>query len=268
MDWPSHEAGRLGLPLGKDMDVASYMEGKRAAEAAERSPIPGVAFTILLITPVLFLFYPVLGLTVNALFLAVLVAAYKLPVPKELTLFIGLILCVAAFFPGYRLEARASRFGAYRLVRTVVRLLGPFAALVTLRASGEGWLFAIVLAIGIHFLMRAFDRLYFPVPAEVRKIEEARQAGLPLGRPLLKRVVYSLLWIIPVVALLNLAIRLIVGAFLDAKRGEIAAFYAQYQPVVYGLDVVVWLALVITGMLPGTSNRRRSLITHSADADA
>jgi hypothetical protein len=151
------------------------------------------------------------------------------------------------------------------MVRTVSRWVAPFGFVVwmgTANGSFEtmgqlvdraspGTLFAgILAAILSHFVFRRADRIYFPVAKEVAKMQELAARGQSLKRGFGKRLVYSLLWIVPVVAASNLTIRLVVGLIMeDADR---IAFYARYSPFVILASLAIWLVLSVAGVLPGT----------------
>ena len=90
----------------------------------------------------------------------------------------------------------------------------------------------------------------FRTSHEVAKMEELAARGESLKRGFGKRVVYGLLWIVPVIAVSNLIIRLVVGSIMeDALR---VAFYAHYGTYVSVATAVFWLVLCIAGILPGT----------------
>ena len=265
----AREAGRLGLPLQPGMDELEYLWGQRDAREREQNGIPGVAFTLLLVAPVIVLFYPVLGLTLWGVFLALLVVGKVMPVPWEYVAMAGFVICVGSFFPGYKLEVRASQFMPYRLVRTAIRLGSPFLTSVIgatdgpeialdqfyLKPVSAGTLvLCAVVGIFVWLLLRWLDGLYFPVETEGRAIG---WVGSLVGLAGFKRAVYSLLWIVPVMFVMHLAIRLIVGA-LAPNPLAIKAFYDQYVMFVLAFDFAVWLVLAVTGVLPGTGRPRRS----------
>ena len=280
----SYEEGRAGRPVTSDTDLREYNRGERDRKeadaaltpAAPKVEVPGVAFTILLIAPMLFLVYPVLGLTLYVVAGAVVAVFYFTPLPDGLEIFGGLILCVMSFFPGYKLEAKASQFKPYRFARSLWRVVSFFVLPVALQlgmslregnrfdpnnATGGALFGGILIAILIYFVCRTLDRLYFPAWAEVEKLAEMQAKGIPQQRHWLKRMFYSLLWIIPVMVVSNLAIRLLVGA-LTAGPEERAEFYQQYEAFVYLVGLIVWLILAVTGILPGTGKNVKSFIDH------
>ena len=287
MDRQSYEDGRTGRAFGPNTDVDAYRIGQRHADAGLYKPgvegggqsqasseplipapkveINGVAFTLLLTSPLLFTVFPVWGLSLYAVGGG---AAWlvSLASPQSATAIIaGLIGWFAAFVFGIRLEQVASQFAIYRMIRTVGRWVTPFLFVIWMRtsngsletmgqlfdrASGGTFFAGILAAILAHFVFRKADRIYFPVAKEVAKMQELAARGESLKRGFGKRVVYSLLWIVPVVALSNLTIRVVVGLIMD--DADRVAFYARYSPFVILTSLAIWLVLSITGLLPGT----------------
>jgi hypothetical protein len=133
MDLTSYEDGKRGTPPGPNTDMDSYMAGKQASEA--KTEVPGVAFTILIMAPLLFLVYPVLGITLLAISLAGLAAVAWAPIPMALKALVGLILCVAAFFPAFKLEQKVSQLAPYRLLRKWFRMFNAFVVTVAMRSG-------------------------------------------------------------------------------------------------------------------------------------
>jgi hypothetical protein len=279
MDWKSYEDGKLGIPPGPNTDMDSYMAGKQGGEM--KTGVPGVAFTILIMAPFLFLVYPVLGLSLLAITLAALAAVAWAPIPMVLKAVAGLILYVAAFFPAYKVERKASQIAPYRMLRKWFRLFNAFVATVLMRSgaafSGSGidkfdfnkappdtLFFGIAVAILVHFVFRTLDRLYFPVHAEVRKIRDMAAKGIPLQRRSRTRLWYSLLWVVPFVAILNLIIRGFVSGVTDSPQ-ERVAFYQQYSVFVYGIDFLAWFTCCAVGILPGTGKRVKSFVDYTVD---
>lgn len=172
---------------------------------------------------------------------------------------------LGAFIFGIRLEVAASQLAPYRMVRTVSRWVTPFLFVIWMgtsngsletmeqlvnRASGGTFFGGILAAILAHFVFRKADGIYFPVAKEVAKMRELAARGESLKRGFGKRVVYSLLWIIPCVAVCNLIVRVTIGLIMeDAAR---LAFYGRYGDFVSVASLVAWIALSIAGILPGT----------------
>jgi hypothetical protein len=279
----SYDDGRAGNPIQADTNLESYNRGVRDREHAEAAwgppkpkpvPVPGIAYTLILVAPFIYLVYPVLGVTLLGVFAAVLVVFNLTPLPVVAEALAGLILCVAAFFPGLRLEAKASQFRLYRAWRTTQRLVLIPAVGVGL-ASGvdlenlsrfqfrlppaETFLASLVIALVVHFVFRVLDRLYFPVWAQVEKAVEMEKKQLPSRRPIFKRALYSALWLIPVMMASHLAIRLLAGTIAEDTK----AFYQDYSALVYVFDLALWLLLCLTGILPGTAKHRRSFVDNN-----
>jgi hypothetical protein len=263
------ELGRLGLPPGPDTNMDDYNRGRMAA-----SQMPGVAFTLLIIAPFLFLVYPVLGGVVMGTFVGVLYLLSLTRLPTAGIFLVGVILGICGFFPAYKLEAMASQFKLYRAFRTLLRPISIFALTVALRSgaafdlghqidwvkiAGDKFIEGMLAAILFHYILRRADRLYFAAETDVRRQQERLAKGLPDQRPLLKRFWYSLCWIIPVVAILNLIIRLFVDGFTEGPQDRIA-FYQHYSMFVYMFDFVGWSVLSLTGILPGTAKVRKYVV--------
>jgi hypothetical protein len=241
------------------------MAGKQAAQDRERLPIDGAAFTLLLTSPLLFTVFPVWGLSLYAAGGGVYWLISLGDPVSGIAVVAGLAAAFAAFFFGIRLERAASQFAVYRMVRTVSRWVTPFLFVIWMgtangsfetmgqlvnRASGGTFFTGILAAILAHFVFRKADRIYFPVAREVAKMQELAARGESLKRGFGKRLVYSLLWIVPVVAVSNLIIRLVIGSIL--ANGARVAFYARYGDFVTLASLGLWLVLSIAGILPGT----------------
>lgn len=285
MSYTSYEDGRAGRPVTSGTDMREYNRGERDRKeadaawtpAAQKVEVPGVAYTILLIAPMLFLVYPVLGLTLYAVAGAMFALVYFTPLTKEIGIFIGFIVCVFSFFPGFKLEVKASQFKPYRVARTLWRVAGfsglpaVLAAIMSFRESGRldptatGGAFSggIMTAVLVHFLFRRCDRMYFPVWAEVEKSEKMQAKGILQQRGMLKRVFYGLLWIFPVMAVSRLTIRLLSEGSSRFPE-ERMAFYDEYEAVVYLGGLAIWFVLALAGILPGTGKKVKSFIDHEA----
>jgi hypothetical protein len=218
-----------------------------------------------MMSPLLFTVFPVWGLSLWVAGGGVFWLLSLTPLHVGIAVVGGVAAWFAAFFLGTRLEQAASQFAIYRMIRTVGRWVTPFLFVIWMgtsngsletmgqlfdRASGGTFFAGILAAILAHFVFRKADRIYFPVAKEVAKMEELAARGESLKRGFGKRVVYSLLWIVPVVALSNLTIRVVVGLIMD--DADRVAFYARYSPFVILTSLAIWLVLSITGLLPGT----------------
>jgi len=265
MDTTSWEHGRLGVPPGPNTDMDSYMAGKQAAEQRNTVPIDGAAFTLLLTSPLLFTVYPVWGLSLYVAGGAVFWLLSLALSGGAFVLLAGLAAAFAAFFFGIGLERVASQFAVYRMVRTVSRWVTPFLFVIWMgtsngsfetmgqlvnRAEPKTVFTGILAAILAHFVFRKADQIYFPVAKEVAKMRELAARGESLKRGFGKRLVHSLLWIVPVIAGSNLIIRVVVGSIMT--DGERVAFYARYGTFVSVATFSIWLVLSVAGILPGT----------------
>jgi hypothetical protein len=201
VDEKSYKDGKSGLPAGPDTDINSYRIGQQDREAEAKKgmdwshlpkvDISGVGYTLLLISPFLYMVYPTLGVTLFGSFLVVLTVTHWLHVPDFPAILLLFALCVASFFPGMKLEVMASQFKIYRALRVPWRMVNFFSLPVIInygrhadsfdKASGPALFAGIVLAILMHFILQKADRLYFPVllsPAEKKHADDkARKRG-------------------------------------------------------------------------------------------
>ncbi len=277
MDWKTFEDGKAGRPMADGADLKSYLAGQqeRHQPAGPKVEVPGSAFTLIIVSPLIWVVYPVLGLVAMAPFAAIIALAGGWSAAGPGAFLVGVLLGAAAFFFGLRLEARASQFAPYRVVRMVMRWAGALVARFTFAASPDMNPFhididrappptlftALILVFVVHYVFRTLDRLYFPVWKHVEANYAVEASGQRLERPRAKRILYTFLWILPGFALLNLAIRLVVDAATDGPAARVA-FYRHYEGFVYLADVVVWVLLAFFGILPGTSRYRRSFVDH------
>lgn len=280
MDWKAFEDGKAGRPMADGADLMSYTKGadeRRQLNAGPKVEVPGVAFTLIIVAPLIWVVYPVVGGALLAGFYGVVVGlggGYDHAGVGVIAL--GVVAALVGFFYGLRLEARISQFAPYRWIRMVMRWIGAgvvvfaFAASPDMnpahidinRAPPSTLAIAIVVAVLMHFVFRTMDRLYFPVWTHVREnaaIQAAGDGSLP--RPMARRIINTLLWLFPVWGITNLLIRLVVDQMTDGVAGR-KAFYAHYEPLVYAADLVIWLGLCFFGILPGTHRRAKSFIDH------
>lgn len=277
MDWKTFEDGKAGRPMADGADLKSYVAGQqeRHAPAGPRTEISGVAFTLIVVAPLIWVAYPVAGFTLLAGWYLPVTLAGGFEKASMAPMVLGLILALVGFFYGLKLESRASQFALYRVIRMVTRWAGALVARFTFAASPDmnpfhidlnrappSTLFTgLIVVFLVHYTFRTLDRLYFPVWKHVEANQAVEASGQRLKRPLAKRVLYTFLWILPGFALLNLIIRFVVDAVTTGPAARIA-FYQHYEGFVYLADFVVWLLLAVTGILPGTSRYRRSFIDH------
>lgn len=295
MDRQSYEDGRIGRASGPGTDMGAYRQGQLHTEAGRYKPgweggesnasvsepvvpvpkveVDGAAFTLLLMSPLLFTVYPVWGLSLYAAVGATLGIFSLTPytaggTPAAVGIaFATLAAGFAAFFYGIRLEGMASQWALYRMVRMAARWVTPFLFVIWMgtrngsletigqlvnRASPGTFFGGILATILAHFVFRKADQIYFPVAKEVERMQELAARGEPLKRGFGKRVIYSVLWIVPAVAICNLIVRIAIGLIMeDAAR---VAFYGRYGDFVTVASFVVWLVLSIAGILPGTGS--------------
>jgi hypothetical protein len=81
------------------------------------------------------------------------------------------------------------------------------------------------------------------------------------GRSLLRRILISILWFIPIYLGGNLLVLEIVREFAGAStitNAAGAAFFKKYWPLVLGLEVAFTVALSWRGTLPGTGKFKKT----------
>ena len=110
-----------------------YVDGKRARES--RDGPPGVGIGILFLSFALCWLYPMVGLSVASVGLIFYLGADTFP----RAVLLGLIgLAAVAWFLGFSLERRVSRFRSYRVLRDCVRwAVGLYPFVLMLTATGR-----------------------------------------------------------------------------------------------------------------------------------
>lgn len=271
MSESDHQAGLSGKPFQPDMDLADYERGA-ALRLGPKVEVPGVAFTLILVSPFLPMVYPVLGLTIYAAVAGVVALSFALPTPKKVELFPGIVLSVAAFSPGCILERRISELGIYRILRSTWRLTGlVILSMLDLidgslsfigpgllaRASGVELFSLLIFLFVVHLVCTFVDRLYFPVKAEVLRQREHLAKGQALTRGRGKRWLYGALWLLPVLVACSIAGNTAITRFVPEQLETL-------RPVVYLAGLTVWFLLCVFGILPGTSKRKKVLFDPNA----
>ena len=103
---------------------------------------------------------------------------------------------------------------------------------------------------------------YSPYPSGGRR-------GARNQRSIIARIVFSILWLVPLIFIVNFLVGGVVGGIAGAKTtsaeaGSIAganaaeAFFESYGRYVTLGELALWLPLCICGVLPGTSKFKRS----------
>ena len=153
----------------------------------------------------------------------------------------------------------------YRLVRGSVRLVVPVAAVVWMVASnqfsGPAMALAILAIVPFHLLCRLFDRLYFPVWSEVTRKAAMAEQGIPDKRPMIKRIFYALVWLIPFIAIIQLLV-LITASMLGGGRDETLEMISPIRNYIGPSAILLWLILSLVGKLPGTGKHRRNFVNY------
>src|SRR5262245_59745335 len=101
-----YDDGLEGRPFDGFGDLKEYNRGARDRKEAEDALIPapqkvevsGVAYTIILMAPFLYLVYPVLGFTILGVVVGVVLLFSYTPLPIALEIVVGLVLGVMSFF--------------------------------------------------------------------------------------------------------------------------------------------------------------------------
>ena len=235
------------------------------APPAPKNPINGVGFGLVLMSPWLFLLYLGLGLTLWAAVGVTALLGMVFRLSWVVLVIVGLVLYVLAWIPGLKLERSLSQVKTYRLVRGTVRLVLPIVAVVWMIASnqfsGPAMTFAMLAIVPFHLLCRLFDRLYFPVWAEVRKKAEMAQQGIADKRPAIKRILYAVVWLIPFIAIIQLLV-LITASLFGGGRDETLEIVSPLRNYLVPAAMLLWLILSLTGKLPGTARHRKSFVNY------
>ena len=91
-------------------------------------------------------------------------------------------------------------------------------------------------------------------------------------RSLIARIMFTIMWFLPCVIVINMLVGGIVGGFTSTgtatnfKEGyEVGhnsslAFFQQYGRIVFFVELVIWLALSFKGILPGTAKFKKAKI--------
>lgn len=199
MDQQSYEDGRTGQASGPNTDTNSYRLGQAERDAgsydarwetgnqrsessqpviAPRATVDGMTFVYMVISPLLFMVYPALGLMILAVFWGTLMLAQWSPLPPGLEFLIALVPVLGSFFLGVKLERLVTKFKIYRIARGMARMLFAYGVSVRLALgtddqitpdnvldiiSPDILLVGIIGAVIAHFLGRWLDGIFFPV---------------------------------------------------------------------------------------------------------
>lgn len=277
MSEQDYKAGLGGAEWSPGMNREDYEAGvskrnfgKTIFSDWPKVEVPGVAYTLIIASPLLPFVYPVLGVAVNGTFIGMALVASRLPGIGTWVLLIGFLAGVVAFFPGLWLEAQASQATLYRMARTTWRLLAPVGVAILAHVDETGFHFrpnasgqtvgsGVFIGLVVHFVCSLLDRLYFPVKAQVLKQREQLAKGIRPTRPLMKRMIYGLLWVIPIVLLINVAVMIGVRS-VTGDYSVYEAFRASYATIINAAGAAVWYLLCLLGILPGTGKHPRMLV--------
>jgi hypothetical protein len=268
-----YKAGYRGDQFHHGMDRVEYERGMaqrenedaigKMAGGGRPVEVPGVAFTLILIAPLMFMIYPVVGLTIWAVFGACLFIFYLMN-NAIWGFVVGFILSVLSFYPGMILERKASQFTVYRWFRNFMRFGVPaMFALVGvqgndpsdmqfyLRAMEPSAITAgICVGVIAMFIYPRLDLLYFPALAEIQKVQKTLEKGERPRRSMLKRVFFGFCWLVPAVVVLTVIEGVAIRLFMNAIDGR--ELFERLRPVFAAANIAIWFVLFLLGKLPGT----------------
>lgn len=244
-------------------------------------PVYVSTFLLFLMLPALFTVYPVWGSTVHLVLGVTMTILRLVPISQMLKLCIAMVPCVAMFFYAVRFEGVVSQFAFYRGFRVFSRFVWTFMFVVWLlmnnqppktspeiadSASGVALFAGLVAAIAVHFIFRWLDRLFFPVAKEIKKIETLKAKGRSLKRGIGERILYGVLWLVPVMVACQIVLNILTGIIMDeATRAQ---FNKSCGLLVFVIYLVVWSILGIAGILPGTGKVKVSAQKLQEQAEA
>lgn len=280
------KAGYRGGQFHHGMDRAEYERGKGQKELEDNLAkmagggrpieIPGVAFTLLLIAPMIWMIYPALGFTLWAVAVGCFLLFQALHVPMHWGFIIGFILCVLSFIPGMIFEKKASQITVYRWCRGLIRIGAPLI-FIAVGVSGDNFsemqlfikkiepvtmLGGLVIGGIAYLIYQWLDLIYFPVKDKIKKLQEQLNKGERPQRSMIKRMFYGFCWFIPTMTLLTILAMILARSILGQFEGQ--DFIKQHGPIIGGINVVIWYMLCWIGKLPGTGKYRFSKI-HEKD---
>lgn len=197
--------------MGPGSDVTSYRAGqadrqsdifnqsqqesgeKKSSDAwvspQQKVEVDGVAFTIMLIAPILYMVYPILGSSLYAAFGLTVLLCNIFHISMLFGITLGFFAAVAAFFWAFKWEARVSGYKLYRTLRIPWRLINVFG-LVAAIVSGKmgafsagrsltpgGIVSGVIAAVIAHIVFKLLDGVYFSkyIPAPKAGTKEAIQ---------------------------------------------------------------------------------------------
>lgn len=275
MDDKDYNAGYRGEQFHHGMDRATYEKGKadkenldaigRMAGGGQKVEINGVAFTLLLIAPMIWMIYPALGLTLWAVAAGCYFLFTALHVPMHWGFILGFILCVLSFILGLILEQKASQSSVYRWFRVLVRIGAPLI-FVMVGVTGDtpsdfkffireiepiALVGGFFLAVVAYLIYQRLDLIYFPAKDKIKKLQEQLNKGERPKRSMGKRLFYGFCWFVPVMVVLTIIFYIVIRCTVDSPSEQLAV-RQQYGPIVGPVNAAVWYLLCLLGKLPGT----------------
>jgi len=265
-----YQAGYHGDQFHHGMDSAEYHRGKSQKEledtlggAGKKTEVPGVAYTIFLIAPMIWIVYPVLGITLYAVCAGVYLLVKLLHIAAHWGVILGLILAVMSFFWGYTLEKKASQFTVYRWIRGFIRIAAPLCSVLFIATTGGNLRLATLndfepsaivggffIAVIAYLIFQRLDLIYFPAMSKIKKMQEQIKKGERPQRPKLKRLFYGICWLIPTVLILTLLEGVAIRLFLNVSEGR--ELFTRLRPILACINFVIWFVLLLISKLPGT----------------
>lgn len=202
-DNQDYQSGYRGHQFHHGMDRVEYERGQgqkqpendlaQMAGGGQKTEVPGVAFTLLLVAPFIWMVYPVLGGDHHGRSHWNCRDLFRLETPG-----MGIFPCVYPgrlfFFPGMKLEAKASQSTVYRWVRGILRILLPFMAMAGAAARKNGHIDfnqippgtivgAFFGSVVIYLIFQRLDLICFPALKEIKKCRKSWPAvSVPRAR--------------------------------------------------------------------------------------
>ncbi|MBP9854943.1 MAG: hypothetical protein KBD53_08760 [Candidatus Omnitrophica bacterium] len=223
-----------------------------------------IDYTLILIIPVLWIVYPIVGFLIWGVVIGIVFLFRTLHVPAMWAVILGFIPFIMSFFWGMVLEKIASQNVIYRWIRTILRVFlffvfilllsgkdAPNADPETLKfATPEAIILAFFMTVLFHLLFQKLDRIYFPVTAEMKRLTDLIQKGERPQRKLLKRLFYGFIWFVPMMMICKFAVWIMVNQLL--KDADVKVFYEHYGRLTDLFNFGIWYLLCLLGRLPGT----------------
>ena len=269
-----YQSGYRGDQFHHGMDRGEYERGKGQKEleatlggAGRKVEVPGIAYTLILVSPFIWMVYPVLGFTIMAVFLGVWVGGMAISqndLLGAIAFLGGSFVCVFSFFWGMKLELIASQVTAYRWIRGILRIVFS-SGVITILGSGaaksrslnidhvepSAIVGGFFIAVIVYLVFQRVDLIFFPSAKEIKKMQALLKKGERPTRPMFKRLFFGFCWLIPTVLALKLLVGIVVRLIME-DPSQRATFSTQFNPIITCASIVIWYILCLIGKLPGT----------------